>query len=162
MSTLQEKFTTVFQDGFDCCTKMKVILRLQRNAKPVLRPKRPAPYTALTVVDQELERLQQVGVLHRGLFQFTRLSFGVRTAPAIFQQTMDNILTGTEGATAHLDDILVTGSNPDEVLQCLVTVLSRLQDYGFRLHLDKCNFFHAFCVIPRFQNRPRRFSPRPG
>ncbi|VDL92077.1 unnamed protein product [Schistocephalus solidus] len=124
MSTLQEKFTTVFQDGFDCCTKMKVILRLQRNAKPVLRPKRPAPYTALTVVDQELERLQQVGVLHRGLFQFTRLSFGVRTAPAIFQQTMDNILTGTEGATAHLDDILVTGSNPDETARVSLRTLA--------------------------------------
>ncbi|VDL98590.1 unnamed protein product [Schistocephalus solidus] len=42
---------------------MKVILRLQPNAKPVFQPKRPAPYAALTVVDQEIEHLQQVGVL---------------------------------------------------------------------------------------------------
>ncbi|KAA3681787.1 uncharacterized protein DEA37_0011959, partial [Paragonimus westermani] len=31
---------------------------------------------------------------HRGLYQYTRLPFGVKTAPAIFQQIMDAMLSG--------------------------------------------------------------------
>ena len=30
----------------------------------------------------------------KGLFQYTRLPFGVSSAPAIFQRTMDNLLQG--------------------------------------------------------------------
>ncbi|VDL96188.1 unnamed protein product [Schistocephalus solidus] len=44
-------------------------------------------------------------------WKLTRLSFCAKTAPAIFQQTMDGMLTGTEGTAAYLDDIIVTGSN---------------------------------------------------
>ena len=44
---------------------------------------------------------------HRGLFQYTRLPIGVKTAPAIFQQIMDIMLTWIEGASAYLDDIIV-------------------------------------------------------
>ncbi|VDL98671.1 unnamed protein product [Schistocephalus solidus] len=86
---------------------------------------------------------------HRGLFQFTHLQFGVKTAPATFQQTMDTMLTGTKGTAAYLDDIIETGSNPDALLQRLETVLSRVQDYGFRLHLDRCNFSGLLCNTSR-------------
>nr|VZI29819.1 unnamed protein product [Spirometra erinaceieuropaei] len=63
------------------------------------------------------------------------------TAPAIFQQTMDALLTAIEGAAAYLDDIIVPCSNPDELLIRQETVLCRTQDYGFRLRLDKCYLF---------------------
>ena len=35
---------------------------------------------------------------YRGLFQYTRLPFGVNPAPAKFIQIMDSVLTGVEGA----------------------------------------------------------------
>ncbi|VDM00722.1 unnamed protein product [Schistocephalus solidus] len=54
---------------------------------------------------------------NRSLFQFTRFPFGVNNAPAILQEIMDTMLMGTEGAAAYLEDILVTGSNPDKVLR---------------------------------------------
>ncbi|VDL89554.1 unnamed protein product [Schistocephalus solidus] len=79
-----------------------------------------------TSVSKEYRELLTINT-HHGLCQFTRLPFGVKTAPVIFQQTMDTILTGTEGAA----------SNPDELLQRLETVLSRIQGYGLRLRLDK-------------------------
>ncbi|VDL89495.1 unnamed protein product [Schistocephalus solidus] len=94
MSTLQEKFASIFQDGLVCCTKMK----------------------------------------------FTHLPLSFKNAPAIFQQTMNTMLTGTEGAAAYLDDIIITDSNQDERLQLLETVLSQIQDYDFHLCQDKCNF----------------------
>ena len=35
---------------------------------------------------------------HRGLYQYNRLPFGVASAPAVFQKTMDTILRGLKGA----------------------------------------------------------------
>lgn len=42
---------------------------------------------------------------HRGLYQFTRLPFGVKPAPAIFQPTADVMLVGLQGVSAYLDGI---------------------------------------------------------
>ena len=44
---------------------------------------------------------------HRGLFEYTRLPFGVASAPALFQKTMDTILQGLPGVKCYIDDILV-------------------------------------------------------
>ncbi|VDL94201.1 unnamed protein product [Schistocephalus solidus] len=57
-------------------------------------------------------------------WKFTRFSFGVKTAPAIFQQIMNSMLTGIEGSVANLDNSIVTGSNPDELLKRSETVPS--------------------------------------
>ena len=46
---------------------------------------------------------------HHGLFQYTRLPFRVKTAPAIFLQIIDTMLTKVEGVAAYLDDIIVVG-----------------------------------------------------
>ncbi|VDK48017.1 unnamed protein product [Dibothriocephalus latus] len=56
---------------------------------------------------------------------------------------MDTMLTGNEKAAAYLDDIIVTGSNLDELLQRLETMLSRIQDHGFHLRLEKCVFMRT-------------------
>ena len=80
---------------------------------------------------------------HKGLFQFCHLPFGVKSAPAIFQQTMDTMLTGLPGVSAHIDDIIITGRTPEELLRHLTSVLDRIQQYGFRLKLEKCKFFQT-------------------
>ena len=44
----------------------------------------------------------------KGLYQPNRLSYGFNSAPAIFQRTMDKILSGIDGVACYLDDILIT------------------------------------------------------
>ena len=78
---------------------------------------------------------------HRGLFQFTRLPFGVKTAPAIFQQIMDTMLTGMEGTAAYLDDIIIVGQSNQELMERISRVLTCIQDFGFQLWLEKCHFY---------------------
>ena len=76
---------------------------------------------------------------HQGLYQYERLSFGVSTAPSIFQRVMDQILQGIDGVTCYLDDILIASSkeeHADKVRQ----VLERLRKYGVRLKKKKCSF----------------------
>ena len=67
---------------------------------------------------------------HRGLYEYTRLPFGVASAPALFQKTMDTILQGIPGVKCYIDDILVTGANDQEHLQNLEQVLERLSLQG--------------------------------
>ena len=48
---------------------------------------------------------------HNGLFQYERLPFGISSAPAIFQRSMENLLQGLPSTCVYQDDILVTGDN---------------------------------------------------
>ena len=77
---------------------------------------------------------------HMGLYQYNRLPFGVSSAPAIFQRTMENILKGIPRVCVYLDDILVTGNTEEDHLNNLDEVLTRLGNSGFRLKRHKCIF----------------------
>ncbi|XP_055721195.1 uncharacterized protein K02A2.6-like [Salvelinus fontinalis] len=75
---------------------------------------------------------------HRGMFTYKRLPFGVSSAPAIFQRTMEGILQGIPKVAVYLDDILVTGVTKEEHLRNLGEVLRRMEDAGLRLKRSKC------------------------
>ena len=77
---------------------------------------------------------------HRGLFIYTRLPFGIVSAPSIFQRAMENLLQGIPRVCVYLDDILVMGDTEQEHLANLAQVLGRLQDAGMRLKREKCAF----------------------
>lgn len=78
---------------------------------------------------------------HRGLFRYNRLTFGIKAAPGIFQQTMDAMLASLNGVICYLDDIIVVGKTYEEHKQNLNAVLQRIQEWGFRLRASKCKFF---------------------
>ena len=75
---------------------------------------------------------------HRGLYQYTRLPFGIASSSALFQKTMDVVL---QGLPKIINDILVTGSTAEEHLTNLEKVLQRLEQYGIRAKREKCKFF---------------------
>ncbi|KAM7293664.1 uncharacterized protein ISCGN_023262 [Ixodes scapularis] len=54
-----------------------------------------------------------------GLFQYTRLPFGMASAPAIFQREIDNLFRGMRHVAVCLDDILVTGTDDGDLMQSL-------------------------------------------
>eukprot|EP00731_Ephydatia_muelleri_P005042 Em0002g1218a len=90
-------------------------------------------------LDEESRKLATIST-HKGLFCYNRLPFGVSSAPAIFQRTMEGILKGIPYVHAYLDDILVTGTSESEHLQILEQVLTRLEEVGIRLKESKCQF----------------------
>ena len=47
----------------------------------------------------------------KGMFQPTRLPYGIKTAPLMFQNVMDQVLHGIPGVCCYIDDILITANS---------------------------------------------------
>ncbi|XP_055605159.1 uncharacterized protein K02A2.6-like [Uranotaenia lowii] len=224
-SSLQAKFPKVFSSEMGLCSKTKIRLTLKGEPKPVYRPKRPVAYSVQGAVEDELQRLQNLGILesvdhsdwaapivvvrkpngrvricadfstglnealesnqcplplpediftkmagckvfshidlsdaylqvevdprdqhlltvntHKGLFRYTRLTPGIKSAPGAFQQIMDAVLSGIGRACGYLDDVLVGGHTKEEHDRNLHQVLQRLEEYGFTIRMEKCKF----------------------
>ena len=79
---------------------------------------------------------------HRGLFEFTRMPFGLANAPASLQRTMDYIFGDMLGNSImiYLDDIVVFSKSEEEHAIALKEVFTRLKKYGLRLKASKCCF----------------------
>ena len=109
------------------------------------------------LLDEESKQYVTINT-HLGLFRYTRLPFGVAASPAIFQQTMDSIMSGLNG----VGDLIVTGSNDEEHFRNLESTLKRLHSMGVKLKKSKCVFmkpsveYFAF-VVDRHGIHP---SPR--
>ena len=90
-------------------------------------------------LEEESQELVTINT-HKGLYKYTRLPFGVASAPAIFQRTMEATLQGLPMVCVYLDDILVSGKTEQEHLANLHEVLTRLESAGLRLKREKCSF----------------------
>ena len=91
------------------------------------------------LLDEESKQYVTVNT-HLGLFRYTRLPFGVAASPAIFQQTMDSIMSSLNGVGGILDDLIVTGSNDEEHFRNLESTLKHLHSMGVKLKQSKCVF----------------------
>ena len=80
---------------------------------------------------------------HQGLYRYERLPFRVASTPAIFQRLMDTVLQGVKGVACYIDDILISTATHETYLSTLKEVFNRLQKHGFRLKLEKCEFFKS-------------------
>lgn len=91
-------------------------------------------------LDETSQELTTINT-HLGLFQYTRLPFGVKTAPSIFQGSMDKMLHGLEGVSCYFDDILIAGPTLEVCKIRTYAVLTRLRENNVRANFDKCQFF---------------------
>ena len=80
---------------------------------------------------------------HQGLYLYNRLIFGISSAPAIWQRSLDQILEGIEGTSCIIDDMIITGKDDEEHLGHLEEVLKRLKEHGLQANRDRCEFFQT-------------------
>jgi len=87
----------------------------------------------------EQSRKYTAFVCHRGLYEFTRIPFGLSIAPSVFQRTMQNFFNGMFGnfLFAYLDDIVVFSKDMDEHERHLRQVFERLHQHRLRISVRK-------------------------
>ena len=80
---------------------------------------------------------------HRGLFRYKRLSFGIHSAPGIFQRFMDMLLSDIPNVLCHMDNIIIVhykSESRDQHLKTIEEVLKRLNERNIRINLQKSSF----------------------
>ena len=82
---------------------------------------------------------------HDGLYEFTRLSFGLRNSPSTFQRIMDVVLSDVKYSQVmvFLDDLLIFSETFEEHLERLENVFKRLKDAGLTVKPSK-----VFLMLP--------------
>lgn len=80
--------------------------------------------------------------INHGKYEFTRLPFGLKNAPAIFQRALDDILRNHIGKRCYvyIDDIIIFGKNEEEHFQNLEMVFQTLESANMKVQLDKTEF----------------------
>jgi len=78
----------------------------------------------------------------KGHFEFLRVPFGLKGAPATFQRMMNSVLTGLTGLKAfvYLDDIIIYAHNIQDHAEKLQAVFNRLRQFNLKLQPSKCAF----------------------
>ena len=75
-----------------------------------------------------------------GLFEFTRMPFGLKTAAQTFQRLMDSVTAKLDGVFVYLDDVLVASTTADEHKRHLRQLFAALSRFGLVLNVGKCVF----------------------
>ncbi|UYV74058.1 hypothetical protein LAZ67_11001992 [Cordylochernes scorpioides] len=75
-----------------------------------------------------------------GLFEFTRMNFGLKSASQTFQRFMDEVTKGLDFVFVYIDDVLIASKNENDHIQHLHTIFKRLSDHGLTVNISKSVF----------------------
>lgn len=75
-----------------------------------------------------------------GRYCFTRMPYGICSAPEIFQNRIKNIFEGINGIDIYIDDILIWGKTLEEHNKRLVKVFEMARKNNLKFNLKECKF----------------------
>jgi predicted aspartyl protease len=117
---------------------MNDTLQMLHNVKIITLVDLRSGYWQLAVAEED--RVKTAFVCEFGLFQFNRMPFGLRNAPACFQRAMDQLRAQMPEVKmlAYLDDLAILSESVDEHIGHLKIVFDTMERFGLRLRRDKC------------------------
>ena len=75
-----------------------------------------------------------------GLFEYTRMPFGLRSAGNTFQRFIDQVTRGLQHCYVYLDDILIASESEADHKDHLRSLFTRLDEFGISVNPAKCEF----------------------
>lgn len=80
--------------------------------------------------------------IDHGKYEFVRMPFGLKNAPATFQRLMDSVLRKHLGIRCfvYMDDIIIYSTNLDSHLEDIRKVLQTLREANLKVQCDKSDF----------------------
>lgn len=93
-----------------------------------------------------------------GLYEFTRMCFGLKNAGQTFQRHIDNVLRGLP-VFPFVDDILVASENQEQHRRELQEVFKRLNDNGLKINISKCIFGQSKLDFLGYTISPEGITP---
>ena len=80
-------------------------------------------------------------VCHQGKYEFLRMPFGVRNAPAVFQELMQKFFRGCQDyCSPYMDDLVIYSSSWEDHVVHVRKVLSCLREAGLTTNPAKCHW----------------------
>ncbi|MBW0512774.1 hypothetical protein O181_052489 [Austropuccinia psidii MF-1] len=82
-------------------------------------------------------------ICHMGIYEYTRMQFCIKNAPAHFQRMMDTIFQEEilEGCMlVYIDDIIMYSETWEDHVQYIERLLSKCTPINLKISLKKCNF----------------------
>ena len=77
-----------------------------------------------------------------GLYEFVRMPFGLKNAPAVFQRFVDMVFHDLKPFThVYIDDLIVFSNSIADHVKHLTSVIARLAEFGLIIQERKCSFF---------------------
>lgn len=99
-----------------------------------------------------------------GKFQFNRVPMGLKDSPRIFQKVMNIIFRDIlgKGVAVYMDDIAISAKTRQEHDRLLRLVFERLNNNGFKLRVNKCQFYATEIHYLGFIISKDGIKPNPG
>ncbi|KAJ8353780.1 hypothetical protein SKAU_G00213470 [Synaphobranchus kaupii] len=98
-------------------------------------------------------------ISHAGVFRYTRMPFGLSSAPSCFQKAMNTILAGIPGVAVYLDDIVVHAPDMSTHDERLHRVFVALLGNSLTLNSEKCSFAAAAINFVGFRLTAKGIAP---
>jgi hypothetical protein len=106
--------------------------------------------------------LKTVIITPFGLFEFLRLTFGLRNAGSTFQWLMDRVLARLAFAFVYLDNIIIASPSMEQHQQDMKEVFRRLHAASQVINFEKCTFAVPEVDFPGQRVSASSFAPLPS
>ncbi|CAG4993531.1 unnamed protein product [Colias eurytheme] len=98
-----------------------------------------------------------------GHFEYTRMPFGLKNAPATFQRLMNQVLSGLQGLHCfiYLDDVIIYSHDLSSHIHKLRLIFEALREHNLKLQPDKCEFLRREVAYLGHTITDKGVSPNP-
>lgn len=99
-----------------------------------------------------------------GHYEYVRMPFGLKNAPATFQRLINSILRQyiNKICVVYLDDILIFSSSLNEHVTNINKIFDVLRRANLKIQVDKCNFFYKETEYLGHVLTPNGMKPNPN